>query len=82
MWFNFLRIERGCWEKLSREDRKCLVCVTGKVEDEKHFLLDQRDRQTMFEVIREKTSKGYDLERWRDDPLRMLDALIGRNVGE
>ena len=83
---SFLRIEQGRWEKLSREDRKCLVCVTGKVEDEKHFLLEcyvyQRDRQTMFEVIREKTSKGYDLERWRDDPLRMLDALIGRNVGD
>jgi len=28
---NFLS---GRWEKLDREDRKCLVCVTGQVEDE------------------------------------------------
>ena len=28
-----------------------------------------------------RTSKGYDLERWRHDPFWMLDALIGRNVG-
>ena len=48
---NFLRIEQGRWERLNREDRICLVCMTGEVEDEKHFLLDcyvyEEDRQIM-----------------------------------
>ena len=43
--------------------------------------MSMKKTDRLCERIKEKTSKGYDLERWRHDPYRMLDALIGRNVG-
>ena len=45
-----LRIETGRFSNLDVQDRTCLVCNTGKVEDENHFLfecnnyLDERNR--------------------------------------
>jgi len=80
-----LRVELGRWEKLDREDRKCLVCVTGQVEDEKHYLLEcyvyEREREKLFRNIKERTSGKYDFVVMRDDPDWMMDALIGHNVG-
>jgi hypothetical protein len=36
---NRLRIEQGRYKKEVVEERKCLVCVSGEVEDERHFML-------------------------------------------
>src|SRR3569623_253932 len=59
---NQLRIERGRWEGLEEAQRVCKVCGTGKVEDEKHFLLDcfvfERFRSNMFHRIMQET--GYE----------------------
>ena len=82
---SFLRIEVGRWEKLDREDRKCLVCVTGAVEDEKHFLLDcyiyGKDKEIMFQEIKDCTSRHWDFERMKKRRKWLMDALIGNNVG-
>jgi hypothetical protein len=79
-----LSIELDRWKNIPREDRKCCVCVTGLVEDEKHFLLDcyvyNRARKELFDNIRLKTSQSYDL-RTMYNRLWMVDVLIGRNIG-
>ena len=81
-----LNIERERWDNIRREDRKCRVCDTGQVEDEKHFLLDchgyNRERKEMFENIRLGTNRSYDFNLMIHDPRWVLDALIGRNIGE
>jgi hypothetical protein len=35
---NDLRIETGRYEKLEEEERICIFCGSGEVEDERHFL--------------------------------------------
>src|ERR1044071_10264301 len=54
---NALRIEVGRWKNLDREERKCLVCGLGEVEDEVHFLLNcyvyDRERENMFNDIKD-----------------------------
>jgi hypothetical protein len=35
---NDLRIETGRYEKLEKEERVCIFCESGEVEDERHFL--------------------------------------------
>jgi hypothetical protein len=35
---NDLRIETGRYEKLEEEERICIFCKSGEVEDERHFL--------------------------------------------
>lgn len=35
---NDLRVETGRYEKLEKEERKCIFCESGEVEDERHFL--------------------------------------------
>ena len=35
-----LRIERGRWEHEVEAERLCLVCGTGVIENERHFLLE------------------------------------------
>ena len=37
---NDLRIETGRWEKLEVEERVCIFCSKGVVEDERHFLCE------------------------------------------
>jgi hypothetical protein len=80
-----ISIELDRWKNINREDRKCCVCVTGQVEDEKHFLLDcyvyNRARKKLFENIRLKTSSRFDLRIMLDNRLWLVDALIGRNIG-
>ena len=60
----------------------CKVCVTGKIEDEAHFLLDcyvyQDLRQKMFQRIKDGT--GYDFIIMREDQNWLLDALIGHGL--
>ena len=74
-----LKIERGRWAKEEEADRLCKVCATGKIESEKHFLLDcyvfERYRRAMFNRILQET--GYDLMSMKDDPSWLLEVLIG-----
>ena len=50
-----LRIETGRYFRLLPEQRLCLLCNTGEVEDETHFLLHcstyNQNRQQLFEAI-------------------------------
>ena len=54
-----LRVEKGRWKEEQEEDRVCLVCLTGKVENELHFLLDcyvnTRLRQNLDHRITQRT---------------------------
>ena len=49
---HWLRMETGRWSKEPEHERLCMVCVTGKVESEVHFLLEcyiyHGLRQSMF----------------------------------
>jgi hypothetical protein len=72
-----LRIETGRWKRPQEkvEERRCRACMTGEVEDEKHFILDckiyQTMREQMYERIKIKTKNMYDTklcnreERWQ-----------------
>jgi len=55
---NYLRIEKGRWEKERKEERVCNVCISQEVEDEKHFLLNcqsyKQERDDMFSKIRQE----------------------------
>ena len=55
------------------------VCGTGKVEDEKHFLLDcfvfERFRRNIFHRIVQET--GYDMMVMKDESNWLLHVLIG-----
>jgi hypothetical protein len=37
---NKLRIETGRWKREKKEERTCRSCMSGEIEDEKHFILD------------------------------------------
>ena len=58
-----LRIERGRWDNEVEAERLCKVCGTGKIENEKHFLLEcyvfERFRRNMYRRILQETT--YDL---------------------
>ena len=77
-----LRIESGRWSKVPEEERVCQVCLTGKVENETHFLLHcyayDRSREGMFRLIKDST--GYDLNVMRDNNEWLLDVLIGHGL--
>ena len=61
---NELRIEKGRHRATNRDhilhesERVCLICASGEVEDERHFLIDCAEyedlRETMFDVVDEK----------------------------
>jgi len=59
---NKLRIETGRWKRPSEkpEERLCIQCDSGEVEDEKHFVLHcarfQTLRDEMFEAIKRKNN--------------------------
>jgi hypothetical protein len=77
-----LRIESGRWNKEPEKDRVCKVCLTGKVENESHFLLHcyayDRLRDLMFRQVKDNT--GYDLESMKDNNEWLLDVLIGHGL--
>jgi hypothetical protein len=72
-----LRIETGRWTKPkeNEEERVCRQCLSGEVENERHFILKctvyEELREQMFESIREKTNGRFHLnnkseeERWQ-----------------
>ena len=79
-----LRVEKGRWKKEQEEDRVCLVCLTGKVENELHFRLDgdvsNRLRQNLYQRVKQST--GYDLDVVREDRDWMLAVMLGAGVPE
>ena len=58
-----MRIETGRYpntnrdRRLDEEERRCMLCVSGEVEDERHFVLSsciyKEMREKMFEVVKE-----------------------------
>ena len=81
---NELRIEEGRWRRERLEDRVCLVCGSGKVEDERHFVLEcaayEELREKLFDEIYVLTEGQYNMGLMIDDQEWMLDALIGHGV--
>ena len=52
---NQLRIETGRYQKLEEADRKCLLCNSGEVESEIHFLTQcpffEKKRKTFYTFV-------------------------------
>ena len=63
---NKLRIETGRWKKEKKDERFCMVCMSGEIEDEKHFVLDceayQHARQILFNQIQQASNGKLDLQ--------------------
>jgi hypothetical protein len=88
---NELRIETGRYPITNRDrrlevhERQCLLCFSGEIEDECHFLLDcaryEDLRVKMFEVVKRVMLKqGEKLEEVRkteEGKLRLMVGLIG-----
>jgi hypothetical protein len=76
---NTLRIETGRWENELLEERTCVVCAIGQIEDELHFLLGcsayERERRRLFKSISEGTS--YDCRKMADDKEWLAQFLLG-----
>lgn len=68
---NKLRIETGRWKKPKedKEDRVCMTCMDGAVEDEKHFLL----HCVAYEALREKLFRDICLASERKVDLKNAD---------
>lgn len=77
-----LRVERGRWIKEPEAERVCKVCITGKVENEVHFLLEcyvyRRLREKLFRRI--KASTGYDIASMKENQQWLVDVLIGHGL--
>ena len=58
-----------------REERVCLVCGSGRVEDERHFLLELREK--LFDDMYMITEGRYNMRLMVDNVEWMVDALIG-----
>jgi hypothetical protein len=62
---NRLRIETGRWKRPKEEERErvCMTCMSGEVENEKHFLLDcsmyDDLRKTLFYDISVVTERNW-----------------------
>jgi hypothetical protein len=85
---NELRIETGRYpittrdRKLEIHERRCLLCVSDDVEDEKHFVLDCE----LYEDLREKMKtiflkEGINFEEARQDE-RGRDQLFAAMLGD
>ena len=63
-----LRIEVGRWKREPVEERICLQCVSGQLENESHFLAEceayQRPREILFTRIREISNNLWKPERY------------------
>src|SRR6185369_13439873 len=91
---NELRIETGRYpitnrdKKLEIHERRCLLCMSGEVEDEKHFVLDCSEyedlREKMFDVVKrvmlKKREKIEDLMNTEIGRQRIFGALMGDGV--
>ena len=88
---NELRIETGRYpitnrdRKLEVHERRCLLCMSGEVEDEKHFVLDcvvyEDLRKKMFEVVEtvllKKKERIEDVMNTEIGRQRIFGALMG-----
>ena len=76
---NLLRVEMGRWKGEQLEDRTCIFCAMGVVEDEAHALLQcstyYRERYQLYVDIRNRTD--YDVSRMQQDQDWLLQMLLG-----
>jgi hypothetical protein len=76
---NKLRIETGRWKKQAEYERVCTICMTGQIENEKHFMLDcvayENLREILFNNIRRDTEGKWQLETYT--PIDQLKILLG-----
>jgi Reverse transcriptase (RNA-dependent DNA polymerase) len=74
---NRLRIEQGRYVKEAKEERTCVLCNNGRIEDEKHFILECQT----YEELRGKMWRKIESitgEQKEDIPEEeKLNALIG-----
>jgi len=91
---NELRIETGRYpitnrdKKLEIHERRCLLCMSGEVEDEKHFVLDCSEyedlREKMFDVVKRVMLKKREfIDDSRNTEIgrqRIFGALMGDGV--
>jgi hypothetical protein len=82
---NCLRIERGRWERKAVEERVCLMCNDGRVEDEEHFMLDCALYEDLRKPWLEKMKANYGVVGWGGEEARrrwvMATALGGSGAG-
>ncbi len=75
---NKLRIETGRWKKPKEapEERVCRACLSGEIEDEKHFVLQCKAynelRNQMIDSIRIKTYNKVNLYTYPKDKLWLM----------
>ena len=88
---NELRIEIGRYPITTRDrrldvsERRCLICMSGQVEDEQHFLLDcvmyEDLREKMFEIVEKKiweeTEKVEEVRKGEEGKRRLMKELMG-----
>ena len=92
---NELRIEKGRHRATNRDrilhesERVCLICVSGEVEDECHFLIDCAEyedlREEMFRVVDEKMlrdERAKEVRKEEEGKQRLMNALIGHGVAD
>ena len=81
---NSLRVETGRWRGEVLENRICMLCGTGAVEDETHFLLYceiyAELRQQMYDQIEEAT--GLRFQVMQGDSQWILNASLGGGIGD
>ena len=59
---NQLRIETGRWKRPQEHERErvCMICMSGEIEDERHFILDctsyEHLREEMYARIQDSTN--------------------------
>ena len=80
---NELRIETGRYpntnrdRRLDEEERRCMLCVSGEVEDERHFVLScciyKEMREKIFEVVKEVM-----LKKEKEEIEKILETDEGR----
>ena len=81
---NGLRVETGRWLGEALENRICMLCGTGAVEDEQHFMVSceiyTELRSEMFQRIQLETDLNF--EEMKDDPRWVLNATLGCGLGD
>ena len=81
---NSLRVETGRWRGEALENRICMLCGTGAVEDETHFLLSceiySELRQQMYHQIEEATGLRFQI--MQGDSQWILNASLGGGIGD
>jgi len=91
---NELRIETGRYPITNRDrrleihERRCLLCMSGHVEDECHFLIDcivyedlrTKMRKTVERIVLTKEEKIVDVKKDEEGRRRLMNALLGKGV--